>query len=113
MSEATTADSLPWDSEERQREYLAECVGPDTLVYTRQTHGKGETDYLEVFISDDGTIRNITWMVARAAGMRVRDRDGRRMIPMGGGGYSKGMDLYLTIRWILNYSTDQDRHREL
>lgn len=113
MEATQTTDNLPWDSPERQREYLAEYIGPDTLIYTRQTHGRGETDYLEVFIPDGDTIRNITWMVARANGWRVRDHQGRRMIAMAGGFYSKGLDLYLGIRQALGFSEDQNRHMEL
>ena len=113
MSEATATESLPWDGAERQREYLADDIGPETLIYTRQTHGRGETDYLEVFISDDGTIRNITWTVAKATGWRIRDHQGRRMIAMAGGGYSKGLDVYLSIRFTVGLSDDQRQHREM
>lgn len=109
----TVEDTRPWDSSERQREYLADYVGPDTLIYTRQTHGRGETDYLEVFISEGNGIRNITWMVAKATGWRVRDHQGRRTIAMGGGGYSKGLEIYRSIRITLGYPEEQDRHREL
>jgi hypothetical protein len=98
-----------FDSPERQRVYLADAVKPSTVIYTRLSPGAGETDYIEVFIAPrKGAIRNMTWQVAKACGLRVKDRQGKWFIPMGGGGYSKGLQVYLDIRYTLGHQSAGD-----
>jgi len=109
----TDPDPREWDDPGRQRDYLAEWITPETVIYTRQTHGSGETDYIEVYAVRGGEVAVITWQVARAAGLRVRDFQGRRMIPMGGGGYSKGLEVYLALRLALGQDECQRYWQEV
>lgn len=114
-----TEPESKFDSQERQQGYLSERIKPSTVIYTMLEPGRGETDYVRVFVAPrKGAIRDITWMVAKACGLRVKDREGRWFIPMGGGGYSKGLQVYLDIRYALGHqpigsSSGQVRWEEL
>lgn len=84
-------------------EYLAGEIKPSTIIYTMTEYGKGETDWVRVFVAPKkGSIRDVTYLVGPAIGRKLRDRN-RFQIPMGGDGYSKGLDVYLDIRYALGH----------
>lgn len=104
--------------QETAREYLAEWIKPSTVVFTLTTPGRGETDYVRVFVaSKRNSIADVTYLVAPAIGRKLRNRYDHS-IPMGGGGYNKALDVYLDIRYALKHqkpgSVDgQSKLREL
>lgn len=57
-------------------------------VWTLQTNGRGETDYVRLFVVKGGEIVEITYYVAAIAGRRMTP-DG---IAYGGGQYSKQLE---------------------
>jgi hypothetical protein len=59
-----------------------------TVIHTRTDYMRGQTDYVQVYVVNNGRIRDITYFVAKAAGRRMTDRG----IAYGGGGYSKGLE---------------------
>lgn len=73
---------------------LRQLIKPDTLIHTRTDFGRGEKDYIKVYIitnEPDGrpTITDISWYVAQAAHMRY----GKLGISMGGMQYHKGLEV--------------------
>lgn len=74
-------------------EMLQRLISRDSLVFTRTTYGRGETDHVQVFVivpEPDGrpAIRDVSYYVARAAGRKVTDRG----IAYGGCQYSKALE---------------------
>lgn len=67
------------------------------LLLITMERGSGVTDYLRVFMAydNDGRITsdNVTWAVAKVLGYSLRDRAGQWNIALGGGGYSKPLDI--------------------
>lgn len=59
-------------------------------IKTTTDYGRGMTDYVRVFISHKGEVRDITMLAAAVIGARLDD-EGR--IKMGGYGYSKGFEV--------------------
>lgn len=58
------------------------------VFYTRTDYGKGETDYVRIYVADVDKITDVSFYVARATGRRITERG----IAFDGGGYSKGLE---------------------
>lgn len=79
--------------------------------YTQTRHGRGQTDYVRVYVADRDKITDITYYVARACESRLALEKG---LPFGGGGYSKGLDAALmAARASGDNDFDQSRWQEL
>ena len=106
-------------TQDEARQYLADWVKPSTVIYTMTDYGSGETDWVRVLVAPKrGSIRDITYLVGPAIGRKHRERNGKFVVPMGGGGYSKGLDIYLDIRYALGHLKGgsvegQDKWREI
>ena len=91
-----------YDKETATR-YLQEYVKPSSSIFTLTEYGRGETDWVRVFVaSKRNSIHEVTYLAAKATGHRYSER--HRGIPMGGGGYSKALDVYLAIRYALGHN---------
>jgi hypothetical protein len=93
---------------------LHEMISPETVIHTRTDYGKGQTDYVRVYIV--GTdykgrpeIQDVTYFVARATEHRMTERG----LPFGGGGYSKGLDAFIGTCRAIGQDADQGRWREI
>ena len=59
-------------------------------VFTTTDYGKGLTDYVRAFVAPAADqVREITFDLGRASGRRVTERG----IALGGGGYSKALEV--------------------
>src|SRR4051794_15233385 len=97
-----------------QREYaikrLGEVLDRDSLLYTLTDYGRGETDYVRVFTAKAGKIVELTFYAARAAERRQTVRG----IALGGGNYSKGLEVADDVhRAAFAAPLDQSKWREL
>lgn len=93
------------EEQARHREYLLECIKPGDTIYTKvlSVSRSGMSRKIMVLIAGtDGEIRNISWNVAKACGMRpTKDHDG---ITIGG----CGMDMGFAIVYDLSYTLFPD-----
>jgi hypothetical protein len=90
-------------TQQEAREYLAEWIKPSTVIYTQTEYTRGSTDWVRVFVaSKRNEIRDVTYLVGPAIGRKPKDRNGFQ-IGLPGGGYSKGLDIYLDIRYALKH----------
>lgn len=84
---------LEHDAEvKRCTDIIKRCMGesPDdtSTVYTLTTFGRGQTDYVRVFVVDDGSIVELTYHVGKAGGLRQNTQG----LAYGGGQYNKGLE---------------------
>lgn len=76
---------------------LAELLARRPIVHTRTEYGRGETDYVTVYVirpepgHPDGLpcITNISWAAGTACGLRLKDG----AIALRGGQYNKGLEV--------------------
>jgi hypothetical protein len=95
---------------ERCAQIVAKAVAASPMVYTRTEYGRGETDYVSVYVvSVDQRIQNITYYVATAAGLKMTERG----IKYGGGQYSKGLEAFESACIVAGVTVDQRRWEEL
>src|SRR5688572_5801131 len=102
--------------------HLNDVIQGDTLIHTRVVYGRGERDYVKVYIvkqEPDETTRfgntqegrqgiiDITYYVARAAGMKLRHGG----IVFGGGQYDKGLECAELV-WKLRFGPDASVQRD-
>lgn len=108
-----------WNSKARQLEYLRAMVKPSTVVYTHTNYTRNGTGNVQVFIAPKrNEIQNITWMVGKACGLRVRRTDTSWVLPTYGAGYNRGLHIYEIIRQECSRSTkyvpaDQTKWQEI
>lgn len=83
-------DLPPKERAEAERVNAAEVMAEyrDRVFYTRTEYGRGETDYVRIYVADRDEIHDLTYYVARAQGLSMNDRG----IRFGGGGYAKGLE---------------------
>ena len=79
------------------RDYLLEMVKPGTIVYTSLRHvsASGMTRWIDVYVADGGTIRNITGNVCDAANMTYCTR--RYSLKIGGCGMDMGFQVVYNL----------------
>ena len=79
------------------RDYLLEMVKPGTIVYTSLRHvsASGMTRWIDVYVADGGTIRNITGHVCDAADMTYCTR--RHSLKIGGCGMDMGFQVVYNL----------------
>ena len=79
---------------------LETLLKPGTIVYTSLRHvsASGMTRWIDVFVADGGTVRNITGHVCDAADMTYCTR--RHSLKIGGG----GMDMGFQVVYLLGLS---------
>lgn len=95
MSERVNMFDLPpKERKEAERQNAAEVMAEyrDRVFYTRTDYGRGETDYVRIYVADRDRIHDLTYYVARALDLPIKDRG----IPHGGGGYNKGLDAAMS-----------------
>lgn len=105
---------------EQERAHALEMLArnlPDDgrAIYTLTTYGRGETDYVRVFTLDPGDagqrpyIAELTFYVGKVTGRRITDKG----LALGGGGYSKGLDVFIDALQAVGQTPDQSRWEEL
>ena len=79
---------------------LETLLKPGTIVYTSLRHvsASGMTRWIDVYVADGGTVRNITGHVCDAADMNYCTR--RHSLKIGGG----GMDMGFQVVYLLGLS---------
>lgn len=97
------------EAKARAVKLLREYVKPSTPVYTRTEYTKGMTDYVSVYVAKGGQIHDLTWYVAQATSYRMTDRG----LALGGGSYSKGLNVFIATRRAAGREADQRLWREL
>lgn len=99
---------------ERERciSILRERVSGETTIYTLTTYTRSQTDYVRLFIVEDGGIAEITYYVARAAELgNVKPGKG---IGFRGAQYSKALEAAdWAVRQATGETLDQANWREL
>jgi hypothetical protein len=79
-------------------------------IYTRTDYGSGLTDYVRVYVAhNDRSIQDLTYHVATAAELKLNERG----IKMGGGQYSKGLEVFGWACKVAGVPEDQSRWQEL
>lgn len=73
------------------------------LLLIGQAFGTGLTDYLRVHAvhtnaNGDQCADNMTWAIGTALGYKLRDLNGQWVLALGGGGYSKPLDVAIALR---------------
>lgn len=82
--------------------YRDEIVSGNALFIISTEYGKGDTDFLKVQLAYQNSkseieLAHLTWHCAKAFGYRLKDRNGRWYLALGGGNYSKSYDIALTL----------------
>lgn len=99
--------------------YRPEVVSGNALFIINTDYGKGDTDFLRVTIAytknGKTELNHLTWHTAKAFGYRLKDRNGRWFIAMGGGGYSKSYDIALSLQkfYLKDLNLDQIRYTDI
>lgn len=106
---------------EHAQKYLEDVIQVDTLIHTRVQYGRGERDYVKVYIvkqepdeavmTEDNKVNywrdgrqgiiDITYYVARAGDFRLRHGG----CVLGGGQYDKGLEVAEKV-WKLRFGPD-------
>jgi len=69
---------------------LREHLYSGSHLYTRTDYGRGETDYVRLYVvSENRQILDMTYAVAKLSGRRLTDRG----LALRGGNYSKGLEV--------------------
>jgi hypothetical protein len=91
--------TLKKDEETTKR--LRDILKPGSTVYTKLTHvaRSGMTRWVELYIVEDGEIRNITHSAASAAGMDYDNK--REAIRVSGCGFNACSSLVYELGWAL------------
>lgn len=105
--------------EARQR--LAEQIKPGDNIATVTQYASsgpnGTTAYVRVFATRDygqgPEMAEITAPVGIATGRRARQTRRHYGIQTNGGGYSRGLDVYIDLRYALKQEPEQRFHQEL
>lgn len=94
---------------ERCRDHLSAVV-PGRDLFTRTDYGRGETDYVRVYIAPRAdAIVDISYHAARVSGRRMTDRG----VALRGGQYSKGLELVENIWHAIGAKSDQQHWHEI
>lgn len=84
---------------EYARDGLKALLKPKTILHTRTIIGRGETDYVKLYVVSrrEGQYRifNATYYAACLMGVKLHPGTGG--IPMGGGQYNKGLQVAETV----------------
>lgn len=100
-------------SEDQAREWardtVREYLKDRPLIYTRTEFGRGETDYVSIYVVDAGHIVNLTYRVAKAAGLKMTERG----IKFGGAQYNKGLEAFGWACKVAGIPEDQGKWEEL
>jgi hypothetical protein len=99
---------------EHAMKVLSKLITADTVIHTRTDYGKGQTDYVRVYVvapDYEGRLEvsDVTYFVARATESRLTDKG----LPLRGGGYSKGLDVFISTCHALGLPANQHRWREI
>lgn len=83
---------------------LKKYLKPGDTVYTKVEHvaRSGMSRHISVYVTKDGVIEDITWLVARATGMRMSDKTGGLVV----GGC--GMDMTFHVVYCLGRAVYRD-----
>jgi hypothetical protein len=96
-----TATQDKVDKQQCAERNLRALTSDGDTIYTLTSYGRGETDYVRVFITFDGRIKDITGRTAMTLGRRLVNNDDRFGIAMGGYGYNKGHDVGMALKRAL------------
>lgn len=82
---------------------LRKRIRPGSTVWIQLVHvaRSGMSRDLRVFIVRGGEIVNVTWYVGHACGDRIADRDGQRVIRVGGCGFDAGFQVVYDLGRVL------------
>lgn len=99
-----TSDVL--DSQDRAVRIMRGYAG--RVFYTHTDYGRGETDYVRVYVATDrDRITDVSFYVARATGRKITERG----IAYGGGGYSKGLEAAMDAARVAGEAEPFDQRR--
>jgi hypothetical protein len=84
----------------RELSYWREGIAAGNVqVIISEEPGTGLTDYFRVLFVEIGTGAQfpVTWHLTQALGYALRDRRGRYYLAISGGGFSKPLDIAITL----------------
>lgn len=86
--------------------------GETVWTLTEYVGNKG-TAYVRAFVMRDNQPVNITWAIAHATGLTLKEREGRWVIHTGGYGYSRSQYVSDHLSWVLFNEGLQLKDRDL
>jgi hypothetical protein len=85
----------------RLREILSEQDKPTIYTVLRHVSSSGMSRDISLKTVHDGELIDITYTVAEALGEKVKEKDGRRVIRVGGCGMDMGFHLVYSLSSVL------------
>ena len=85
----------------RLREILSEQDKPTIYTVLRHVSASGMSRDISLKTVHDGELIDITFTAAEALGEKVKDKDGRRVIRVGGVGMDMGFHLVYSLSSVL------------
>ena len=85
----------------------------ETIWTTTDYVGNVGTAYVRAFIMRENQPVNITWAIAHATGLTLKEREGRWVIHTGGYGYSRSQYVTDHLSWVLFNEGLKLKDREL
>lgn len=100
------------DTEEQwAQERIQKLVDGSRPVHTLTTYGSGMTDYVRVFVvGDDYRLVELTYLLSLLTTYRLKRDKG---LALGGGNYSKGLDVFLSVCHVAGVDADQGQWEQI
>jgi len=95
------------EARQKLRDIFATQERPTIHTVLRHVSQSGMSRDISLLTTQDGTLRNITYLAAQAMGEKVKDRNGQWVIRVSGCGMDMGFHLVYNLSYNLYEGSDR------